>query len=65
MVDVNSRPIREVNYESETQRLHVTFRESGKTYTHCGVPEWLYREFLEAESMGRFYVHRLKHQYQC
>lgn len=63
MVRVSSKAIREIDYDPETQQLHVTFHHGG-TYTHAGVPVDLYERFLEAPSKGRFYNDVLIGRYQ-
>ena len=56
MTSVSSNAIRAVGYDGHT--LRVVFRESGRSYDHPHVPASVYREFMNATSMGRYYNRR-------
>ena len=61
MISVSSSAIRAIGYDGSM--LRVVFRHGG-TYDHPGVPEWVFREFLNAESHGRYYVYHIRGRYR-
>ena len=54
MPALNSSAIRNVSYDSQTGRLHITFN-SGGTYTFYRVPPPIYDGLLNASSAGQYY----------
>jgi len=44
-------------------QMFVTFRESGKTYTFCRVPEGVYEAFISASSKGQYFNDHIKDRY--
>jgi KTSC domain len=63
MKPVVSDPIEEVGYEAG--ELFVRFRHSGKTYVYYVVPESVFRQFMVADSLGRFLNEEIKPNYRC
>lgn len=61
MIRVNSSAIRAVGYDGYT--LSVKFHESG-TYDHPGVPESVYRDFMNASSKGAYYSRYIRGRYR-
>jgi hypothetical protein len=57
---VNSSAIRAVGYDGYT--LTVEFH-TGRTYDHPGVPNSVYREFINASSMGAYYNQNIRGRY--
>jgi KTSC domain len=53
-VTFDSSAIEAVRYDDETRTLDVEFRE-GHSYRYIHVPEFIYRELLNAESAGAFW----------
>jgi KTSC domain len=53
-VTLDSSAIEAVGYDDETRTLDVEFRE-GHLYRYIHVPEFIYRELLNAESAGAFW----------
>ena len=51
MIPIASSAFLGVDYNSETRALTVYFRD-GRNYTHHGVPESVYKQFLNAPSKG-------------
>jgi len=64
-VHVRSDAIRRVGYNPATQCMYVDFHESAPQYTFCRVPERVFREFIGAESVGKYYHRYIKDRYQC
>lgn len=60
MQPVDSSNIESVGYENDT--LAVKFK-SGKTYTYPGVPAELHAQMLQAESVGKFFLSKIKPHY--
>jgi hypothetical protein len=63
VIDVASAAIARIEYDELSQELIVTFT-TGKTYTYFRVPPDVYREFLEAESKGRFFNETIRDRYR-
>jgi hypothetical protein len=61
MIPVNSSAIAAIGYENGV--LAVTFHNTG-TYYHPGVPYQVYREFMNASSMGAYYSHYIRGRYK-
>ncbi|MDN3523082.1 KTSC domain-containing protein [Halomonas ramblicola] len=64
-VSVRSRAITEVGYDTETSKMFIDFEDSHPVYTFCGVPEAVFREFVNSGSVGRYYHQYIKDRYQC
>ena len=62
---VDSSNIEAIGYDSSTQELHVRFLKSGLTYVYYGVEDWVFQEFLAADSKGIFLNERVKPTYDC
>jgi hypothetical protein len=58
---VNSRAIRSVGYDGHT--LTVEFH-TGRVYDHPGVPYQVYRELMNASSMGAYYSRFIRGRYR-
>ena len=61
MIPVNSSAIAAIGYENDV--LAVTFHNPG-TYLHPGVPYSVYREFMNASSMGAYYNRYIRGRYK-
>lgn len=62
LVQVVSRSIRAIGYDSRSGRLMVVFR-TGYAYLFWGVPQTSYDAFLRASSKGRFFNQRIRGRY--
>ena len=62
MISVNSSAISAVGYDGYT--LSVQFHTSDEIYDHHGVAYSLYVAFMNAPSMGRFYIQHFRGKYQ-
>jgi hypothetical protein len=60
LILVDSTAIRAVGYDGCT--LTVEFH-AGRIYDHPGVPYSVYREFMNASSMGRYYNRCIRGKY--
>lgn len=61
---VDSSNIEAIGYDSDNQELHVRFLKSGETYVYYGVDEWVFQEFLQADSKGRYLNANIRDSYQ-
>lgn len=60
MISVVSSNISSVGYERGT--LYVSFH-SGSTYSYSGVPQYVYKELLNASSKGKYFAANIKNSY--
>jgi hypothetical protein len=61
---VESSNVEAIGYDPAAQQLHVRFLKSGLTYVYYDVEEWVFQEFLQADSKGIFLNERVKPGYQ-
>lgn len=64
-VNVRSSAIRKIGYDASVSRMHIDFEDSHPYYTFCRVPEHVFREFISAGSVGRYYHQHIKDKYDC
>jgi hypothetical protein len=62
MVHVESEAIEEIGYQPAGATLFVRFAHGG-WYTYFGVPRKVYRDFLAADSHGRFFHEHVRDRY--
>lgn len=62
MHPVESSNISYIGYDYDTQELYITFIK-GDTYKYDNVPEQVFKEFLEASSVGKYYISNIRGQY--
>lgn len=60
---VDSSNVEAIGYDSDSQELHVQFLKSG-TYVYYDVEEWVFQEFMQADSKGRYINNNIKNHYQ-
>lgn len=65
MILVDSSNIEAIGYDADSQELHVRFVKSGETYAYYSVEDWVFQEFLQADSKGVFLNARIKPNYEC
>lgn len=63
--NVNSSAIRKIGYDSDSMRMYIDFEDSDPYYTFCRVPENVFRSFVSAGSVGRYYHQHIKDKYDC
>jgi len=64
-VNVHSTAIRKIGYESSTNHMYIDFEDSDPFYTFCDVPKSVFKEFVSASSVGRYYHRYIKDKYDC
>ncbi|MBI1176018.1 KTSC domain-containing protein [bacterium] len=62
MIPVDSKAIAAVGYDGRT--LAVVFHTSDTVYEHSGVPPSVYRELMNAPSIGRYYSKYIRGHYK-
>lgn len=62
-LEVDSSSIDTVGYDEETQILEIEFRVG--VYQYEDVPEYIYHDFMNADSKGRFFHENIKYEYFC
>ena len=61
--EVNSSGINSIGYDEETQILEIEFRIG--VYQYENVPEYVYIEMMNSDSIGEFFNEEIKHEYSC
>jgi KTSC domain len=61
---VDSSNIEAIGYDPSSLELHVRFLKSGATYVYYGVEEWVFQEFMRADSKGTYLNSNIKGRYQ-
>ncbi len=61
---VDSSNIEAIGYDPDSQELYVRFLNSGETYLYYDVEEWVFQEFLQADSKGTYFHANIKVRYQ-
>ncbi len=58
---VNSTSLESIGFDPATNQLEIQFRAGG-VYRYA-VPRRIYRELMEASSLGAFFARRIRHAY--
>ena len=61
---VDSSNVEAIGYDDKSQELYVRFLKSGETYIYSGVEEWVFEDFLQAESPGTYLNVEIKGRYE-
>ena len=61
---VDSSNVEAIGYDPDAQEIHVRFFKSGETYVYYGVEEWVFQEFMQADSKGIYLNTNIKGRYQ-
>jgi len=61
---VDSSNVEAIGYDAEMQELHVRFMKSGATYVYYDVEDWVFQEFMQADSKGIYLNTNIKDRYQ-
>lgn len=64
MYYVDSPKVEAIGYDPDSQELHVRFLKSGETYVYFDVEDWVFLEFMQAESKGSYHDMNIKDRYQ-
>ena len=61
---VDSSNVEAIGFDRDNQELHVRFLKSGDTYVYYNVEEWVFHEFLQADSKGIYLNANIKGSYE-
>jgi hypothetical protein len=51
-------------YNAETHILYLRFRSGGDVYRYFEFPEDQFKDFIEAESRGRYFLDQIRDQFR-
>ncbi|HWD90069.1 MAG TPA: KTSC domain-containing protein [Mucilaginibacter sp.] len=60
---VNSTALQSVGYDPERKVLELEFRDNGAVWQYFKLPPAVYDKFIHAESLGNYFVTRIKGKY--
>lgn len=60
---VESSMMRSVGYDAKERILEIEFKKSGGIYHYYKVEEVVFKELLEAESLGRYFLDNVQDLY--
>lgn len=63
LIPVTSSNVSAIGYDADTQTLGIKF-SSGTVYHYAGVPKDVYDDFVNAESIGRFFAMNIRSHYE-
>ena len=61
---VQSSALQSVGYDPEKKILELEFRDSGGVWQYFKLPPGVYNKFIHAESLGNYFVTKIKGQYK-
>lgn len=64
MQSVQSSLVDKIGYDATAQTLVVQMHNSIDVYEYHNVPQFVFDQFLAADSKGRFFVENIKGQYK-
>ncbi len=60
---VTSSNIEAIGYDAPTMALYVRFLQSGETYIYYNVESWVFDQFIQADSKGKYLHDWIKPNY--
>ena len=60
---VESSNLASIGYDAENEILEIEFNHGG-VYQYFDLPENVYKELMNADSHGRYFVHNIKDDYE-
>ena len=57
---VDSSNVESIGYDPDARELHVSFANTGRTYVYYDVDEWVFDEFMQADSKGSYLNNTIK-----
>ena len=61
----NDAVIRRIGYDTVMNTMYIDFHGSEVDQPYCGIPEKLFRRFVAAKSLTKFYNENIKNIYEC
>ena len=62
-LEVVSTQLKAVEYDTETEKLLVTF-SNNKVYMYNNVPVEVFRNLVESDSLGRYFINNIKNNFK-
>lgn len=63
LTPVSSSQIAKVGYNAETSTLTIQFKRKGSVYEYSEVPEIIYADMLNADSVGKYFHEIVRGRY--
>jgi hypothetical protein len=63
-VALDSEMLSAAAYDAGKRNLYLRFRKNGDLYRYFGFPKTQYRELLDAESHGRYFLNHIRHDFK-
>lgn len=60
---VESSALNSLGYDPSAKILELEFRDSGGVWQYFGFPSTAYKKFVSSQSLGHFFVTRIKGKY--
>lgn len=60
---VESSALNSLGYDPSAKILELEFRDSGGVWQYFGITSTLYKKFINSESLGHFFVTKIKGRY--
>ncbi|MGN8071640.1 KTSC domain-containing protein [Mucilaginibacter sp. SG564] len=60
---VESSALNSMGYDPSSKILELEFRDSGDVWQYFGFPVTAYRKFISADSLGNYFVTKIKGKY--
>ncbi|RVU02030.1 KTSC domain-containing protein [Mucilaginibacter limnophilus] len=61
---VQSSALQSIGYDKQHKILELEFRDNGGVWQYLKLPPAFYKKFRQAESLGRFFVKKIKGKYE-
>jgi hypothetical protein len=61
---VQSSALQSVGYDADRKILELEFRDNGGVWQYFKLPSSVYRRFINSESLGNYFVTRIKGKYR-
>jgi hypothetical protein len=61
---VESAALQSIGYNHDSETLELEFRDNGGIWQYYNFPVRMYKKFLKSESLGNFFVTKIKNKYR-
>ncbi len=59
-IHVQSSALESIGYDADSQTLELEFRENGDVWQYFNFKPSVFKKFIKADSLGRFFVKKIK-----
>lgn len=63
-IHVESSALESIGYDADTQTLELEFRDNGGVWQYYNFKPSAFKKFTNADSLGRFFVKKIKGKYR-